>query len=107
MKVHDLKCWPQYFREVKSGDKTFEWRFSGDRKFRTGDVILQREYDIRLGEYSGEVTIHGAGYILTVGDHDAISLLAPTHQQISAAMKHDKEWLARRPAARRGKPDAR
>lgn len=87
MRVHELKCWPQYFREVRSGDKTFEWRFNGDRDFKKGDAIYQREYDIRTGKYSGEETIHGAGYILVVGDHSAISLLPPTSKQISLCLR--------------------
>lgn len=44
-RIHELKCWPQYFDAVVSGEKTFEVR-RDDRGFQTGDVVeLQRTYE--------------------------------------------------------------
>lgn len=44
-RVHELKCWPQYFDAVASGEKTFEVR-KDDRGFQRGDIVeLQRCWD--------------------------------------------------------------
>lgn len=45
--AHELKAWPQYFRRVWDGSKTFEVR-RDDRGFGVGDVLLLREYDPEL-----------------------------------------------------------
>jgi hypothetical protein len=38
MAVHELKCWPEYFDAILSGEKTFEVR-RDDRGFQRGDII--------------------------------------------------------------------
>ena len=42
--THSLKTWPEYFKAVKSGDKTFEIR-KDDRQFMVGDIIELLEYE--------------------------------------------------------------
>lgn len=44
MIVHQLKTWPEYFRPLWDGEKTFEIRFD-DRGFQRGDVVDLREWD--------------------------------------------------------------
>jgi hypothetical protein len=51
--THDLKCDPEYFQAVKSGDKTFEVR-QNDRDFHVGDYINLLEYDRQKQIYTGE-----------------------------------------------------
>lgn len=73
-RVHELKCWPQYFDAVAGGEKTFEVR-RDDRGFQRGDtVVLQRTYpdnlytvkrDIR-GEVCDQLRFR-IGWILTGG----------------------------------------
>ena len=41
---HELKCWPQFFRVLLDGTKTFDVR-KDDRDFRVGDLITFKEYD--------------------------------------------------------------
>lgn len=49
---HELKIYPKYFKDVISGQKTFEVR-KNDRKFNVGDILVLKEWDnIR---YSGRV----------------------------------------------------
>lgn len=43
VRVHDLKCWPQYFDQIKSGEKTFEIR-KNDRGFEIPCTLRLREY---------------------------------------------------------------
>lgn len=54
-KHHDLKCWPYYFNEVLSGNKTFEVRFN-DRDFKEGDTLVLHEFNPDLHSYSGRVS---------------------------------------------------
>lgn len=44
MKVHELKTWPIYFNQIKSGNKTFEVR-KNDRDFMEGDRLILKEWD--------------------------------------------------------------
>lgn len=41
---HELKIWPQYYKRVSDGTKTFEVR-NNDRDFQMGDSVTLREYD--------------------------------------------------------------
>jgi hypothetical protein len=50
---HILKCWPQFFDEIKSGRKKHDLRRSDDRKFEFGDLLLLREFDPCLESYTG------------------------------------------------------
>jgi hypothetical protein len=71
--VHELKAWPMYFREVKSGAKPFEVR-KNDRNFQIGDEVLLREYcpenyyeNGDKADYTGEVCHRKISYILNGG----------------------------------------
>ena len=52
MKVHDVKCWPDFFQPLFDGRKPFEVR-KNDRSYLVGDVMLIREWDDRKGVYTG------------------------------------------------------
>jgi hypothetical protein len=41
--THDLKTWPEYYKDVAAGVKTFELRRS-DRNYQVGDTLLLREF---------------------------------------------------------------
>src|SRR3954470_11426726 len=54
---HELKCWPEFYKALVSGEKTFELR-KNDRGFRVGDVLWLREwrrlaFSAPLGQYTG------------------------------------------------------
>ena len=51
-RYHKVKCWPEYFDAVKSGDKTFELR-KNDRNYRAGDVLCLQAWDPDTGLYVG------------------------------------------------------
>lgn len=57
-KTHELKCWPEFFRAVKSGEKTAEVRYN-DRDYQVGDLILLRIYypDICISGTGSECTL--------------------------------------------------
>jgi hypothetical protein len=43
MKEHQLKTWPEYFKAIHRGEKTFELR-NNDRDFKKGDILILREF---------------------------------------------------------------
>ena len=60
---HELKCWPEYFQAVQSGEKTFEVR-RFDRPFAVGDILLLREWDPKSGDYTGREIRCRISYLL-------------------------------------------
>jgi hypothetical protein len=51
--IHVLKCWPEYFKAICSGEKTFECR-KDDRNYKVGDTLILKEYDPDANTYSGK-----------------------------------------------------
>jgi ASC-1-like (ASCH) protein len=64
---HNLKTWPEYFRSVWDGSKTFEVRKS-DRNFKVGDSMILQEWDPSLKEYTGRSVHTTITYILNGGN---------------------------------------
>jgi hypothetical protein len=81
-KHHDLKCWPYYFQEVISGNKTFEVRVN-DREFEEGDTLRLKEYNPNEKIYTGKTSdFYTIGYVLDLDkytgsntNHVVLSLL--------------------------------
>lgn len=61
--IHDLKTWPEHFRDVRAGIKTAEIR-QNDRNYQPGDALLLREYDPKAGEYTGQVETRTVTHVL-------------------------------------------
>lgn len=51
-RVHILKTWPKYYRELVTERKHTEFRLH-DRNFQVGDTLILREYDPDTKTYSG------------------------------------------------------
>jgi hypothetical protein len=43
-----VKCWPDYFEAIMSGEKTFDVR-RDDRGYQKGDVLVVQKYQIGEG----------------------------------------------------------
>lgn len=52
MKTIKLKTWPEYFKQVLLGTKTFELR-KDDRDYEVCDVLILEEYDPSTELYTG------------------------------------------------------
>jgi hypothetical protein len=52
MSVIRKKIWPEYFEDVKSGKKTFEFRVA-DFDVKEGDTLILEEFDSRTKTYTG------------------------------------------------------
>ena len=52
MTTHIVKSWPEFFEQVKSGNKRFELR-KNDRDYKIGDLIRLREWEPYTQVYSG------------------------------------------------------
>jgi hypothetical protein len=50
--IHELKSWPEFFRQVVAGVRTHELRLN-DRDFNIGDVVRLREFDPGTDTYTG------------------------------------------------------
>jgi hypothetical protein len=49
---HKVKVWPQYFKDICSGLKTFEVR-KDDRNYQVGDSLLMLEWVPETESYTG------------------------------------------------------
>lgn len=66
-RVHDLKCWTSYYRDVASGKKPFEVRVN-DRDYRVGDWLRLRDWNVEAESYSGHECRRQVTYVLTASE---------------------------------------
>jgi hypothetical protein len=64
--VHELKTWPEYYKEIVSGRKNFEVR-KADRLFEVGDLLILKEYDPDVKAFIGKLISKEITYILPGG----------------------------------------
>ncbi|UPT64916.1 MAG: DUF3850 domain-containing protein [Hyphomonadaceae bacterium JAD_PAG50586_4] len=60
---HELKCWPEFFDKISSGEKRHDLRRSTDRDFKVGDLMKLREFDPVAERYTGRVQYVEVTYI--------------------------------------------
>ena len=63
MQQHELKCWPDFFSKVITGEKTFELR-KNDRDYHGGDELWLREWDHNRKAYTGRECVVDVPYLL-------------------------------------------
>lgn len=64
---HDLKTWPAFFPALLNGKKTFEVR-RNDRDFRVEDILILREWDPTIEDYTGRVVRRVVTYLARAED---------------------------------------
>lgn len=68
---HELKIWPDYFKAVKLGIKTFEVRLN-DRGFQKGDQVVLKEFNPKSIKFTGEILKFEIGYVLPIDDRRVV-----------------------------------
>ena len=63
MAIIRKKCWPEYFKLVKSGKKKFELRLA-DFKIKQGDTFVLEEYNPKTKKYTGRKLKKKVKYLL-------------------------------------------
>jgi hypothetical protein len=71
--VHELKCWPKFFRPIVEGRKRHDLRRVGDRDFRIGDQVVLREFCPQDEAYTGRSQKFEISYITSAEDPCALS----------------------------------
>ncbi|MGZ2455495.1 ASCH/PUA domain-containing protein [Rhizobium anhuiense] len=64
--THELKCWPEQFAAIESGEKTFEYR-RNDRDYQVGDTLIIFEWDPDEDAYTGKELARTICHILAEG----------------------------------------
>lgn len=62
MKKVEKKVWPEYFRAIFDGKKTFELRIN-DFEIEEGDVLILREWNPKTKDYTGRKLEKTVGYV--------------------------------------------
>lgn len=57
------KIWPQYFKKILKGDKTFELRLA-DFKCRPGNILVLREWNPKTKKYTGRTLKKKITYVI-------------------------------------------
>lgn len=58
----EKKVWPEYFKAILSGKKSYELRLA-DWRCKTGDVLILKEWDPKTCKYSGRVIEKKVTYV--------------------------------------------
>lgn len=75
-KTHELKTWPEYFKDVWNNTKNFEIR-KNDRHYRAGDMLILKEWS-SVGGYTGREIERRITYVFlggTMGIQDGYCVL--------------------------------
>jgi len=67
MKKIEKKTWPEYFEKVLSGEKNFDLRLA-DFDCEAGDILVLREWDPKLKEYTGREIEKKVSYVIKTKD---------------------------------------
>lgn len=70
-KIHELKCWHEYYEAIFHNKKRFEYR-RNDRDFKVGDKLQLREWDHNTDSYTGREMLVLNEYQLNVVGRDGL-----------------------------------
>ena len=72
----EKKIWPEYFEKILSGEKTYELRLA-DWECGPGDILLLREWDPILKNYTGRTLEREVSYVLKTKDIETLGMWTP------------------------------
>ena len=67
MATIEKKIWPDFFENVESGRKTFEYRLA-DWDAHEGDTLVLKEWDPKTKDYTGREITKKIGSVLKLKD---------------------------------------
>jgi len=73
--VHELKTHRELFEAIRRGQKHVELR-KDDRDYQARDLLVLREWDPELGQYTGRHCVARVTHVIRAGDGD-FGTLAP------------------------------
>lgn len=65
--IIEKKIWPEFLKNLESGDKTFELRLA-DFECKPGDILVLREWDPKTKQYTGRSLERKVGFVLRTKD---------------------------------------
>ena len=63
----EKKVWPKFFQKILNKDKNFDLRLA-DFKCNSGDILILREWDPKIKEYTGRIFEKQVTYVLKTKD---------------------------------------
>ena len=69
MKRIEKKTWPEYFKRILDGDKTYDVRLA-DFKCEEGDILVLKEWDPGSKDYTGREIEKKITYVFNTKDID-------------------------------------
>lgn len=69
MRVHKLKIWPHFFKEILEDRKRFEYR-RNDREYKKGDFLELEEFNQEEQKYTGRKLTTLVTYSIDVLNED-------------------------------------
>ncbi|TAL20479.1 DUF3850 domain-containing protein [Patescibacteria group bacterium] len=67
--IHHKKIWPQFFRAILEGRKTFELRLA-DWRCKPGDTLVLEEWNPKTKKYTGRKLKKKVTYVLKTKEVD-------------------------------------
>lgn len=64
---HEKKTWTDHFQKIFEGKKTFDLRLA-DWECQEGDVLVLREWDPKIKEYTGRVVEKEVTFVVKTKD---------------------------------------
>ena len=65
--IIEKKIWPEFFKKILNGEKQFELRLA-DFECRLGDILVLREWDPTIEQYTGRQIEKEVSYVLKTKD---------------------------------------
>ena len=91
--THELKIWPEFFKQIRNGRMKFQLR-RNDRDFQVGDELLLKEWDpehhdgtiptggkrpFKVGDYTGRELLVRVDYIMSREVMNQLTNTPPTY----------------------------
>jgi len=88
--VHTMKSWPWFFEPMMAGLKMHDMRTT-ERDFKIGDTVILKEFDPRVGVYTGRTLQMAITYITSRDTPCALSSNGLAQDHVILSLKKVSE----------------